>query len=114
MEKRRILLHIGPHKTGTTAIQSALAKNKEALAEIGWAYATLPEIPGGTHQFADWLSFGKFEDLNSSVEKLNGIDGNIILSSENFSRAGKEAIAWLRQAMGEFGPARIDSRLKAV
>lgn len=32
------LLHIGPHKTGTTALQIALGKNREALLEQGVRY----------------------------------------------------------------------------
>jgi hypothetical protein len=33
-----ILLHIGPHKTGTTAIQGALAASRDEMAEAGVSY----------------------------------------------------------------------------
>lgn len=34
----RVILHIGPHKTGSTAIQSALISNADCLAETGAVY----------------------------------------------------------------------------
>ena len=34
----RIILHIGVYKTGTTAVQSFLARNRSALAEQGVLY----------------------------------------------------------------------------
>ena len=35
---KRIFVHIGPHKTGSTAIQRCLAENKATLAEAGLKY----------------------------------------------------------------------------
>ncbi|MDQ1695078.1 MAG: hypothetical protein QOJ03_431 [Frankiaceae bacterium] len=37
--KGTVLLHIGPHKTGTTALQGAFHSNRDALAEHGVHYA---------------------------------------------------------------------------
>ena len=39
-----IVLHIGPHKTGTTALQIAMGKNREAMLEQGVRY-----VWGGEH-----------------------------------------------------------------
>ena len=39
-----LLLHIGPHKTGTTAIQTFMRSNDELLAQHGIAY---PKVPSG-------------------------------------------------------------------
>ena len=36
--RRRLILHIGPHKTGTSALQRHLALNRRALAARGVAY----------------------------------------------------------------------------
>lgn len=46
----RLVLHIGTHKTGTSALQSALEAQREALLAQGWLYprtdrAPLPELP---------------------------------------------------------------------
>jgi len=36
--KPHLVLHVGPHKTGTTAIQEFCAANRDALAEAGYWY----------------------------------------------------------------------------
>jgi hypothetical protein len=38
MKKKRIILHIGTHKTGTTTLQDALYLNREKLLEQGYCY----------------------------------------------------------------------------
>lgn len=47
--KRTAIIHIGLHKTGSTAIQSFLAENKPALAKHGWFYPEF-EIKGKTYE----------------------------------------------------------------
>jgi glycosyltransferase involved in cell wall biosynthesis len=42
-----LLVHIGPHKTGTTALQSALAADREALARWGVRYPGTSAAPHG-------------------------------------------------------------------
>lgn len=39
LPERSVLLHIGPHKTGTTALQGALHNGRSAMAERGVVYA---------------------------------------------------------------------------
>ncbi|HYJ66092.1 MAG TPA: hypothetical protein VEX15_00350 [Nocardioidaceae bacterium] len=55
--KRRVVLHIGLHKTGTTYIQGVLRANRERLASSGVLY------PGGkgqpSHTFAVYDLFGR-------------------------------------------------------
>ncbi|MEP9362460.1 hypothetical protein ABLE68_05800 [Nocardioides sp. CN2-186] len=50
-----VLVHIGPPKTGTTALQASLHLHREELAEHGVLY------PGPTHRFArpGWALIGK-------------------------------------------------------
>ena len=54
---RRVFLHIGLHKTGTTYLQGVLRANRRRLAELGVFY------PGGkgqpTHTFAVYDLFGR-------------------------------------------------------
>ena len=85
----RCILHIGPHKTGTTSIQTALAGKFGSGSEIVY-----PESgPGPGHARIAWESLG----LNSNVEdpeKLVQIASEysdkgastLILSSEEFSK----------------------------
>jgi hypothetical protein len=47
LPERGILLHIGPHKTGTTALQNALAANRALLRENGVLY---PDGPAGHYR----------------------------------------------------------------
>ncbi|HEY4377379.1 MAG TPA: hypothetical protein VGM93_09480, partial [Acidimicrobiales bacterium] len=44
-----ILVHIGPHKTGTTALQSMLDRGRSAMAEHGVLY---PGTKGAHHDEA--------------------------------------------------------------
>lgn len=91
---KRIHLHIGTHKTGTTALQQTLAENRELLAQEGFLYPRT-----GWHQFAQHLlAFekkgkvntgmnaemeGVWEALRAEVENFSGTD--VIISSEEFS-----------------------------
>lgn len=45
--KGGLLLHIGPHKTGTTTVQRAFVARRDALAEHGVAYPSKSEAPHG-------------------------------------------------------------------
>ena len=38
VEQGGVLIHIGPHKTGTTAVQDALLRAAPSLAEQGFMY----------------------------------------------------------------------------
>ena len=42
MANRKLMFHIGSHKTGTTAIQSVLDKDRDRLASLGIHYPTIP------------------------------------------------------------------------
>lgn len=42
---RKLILHIGAHKTGTTAIQEYLFAKTDFLEEIGWFLANIPGKP---------------------------------------------------------------------
>ena len=84
---KKLYLHIGTHKTGSTAIQYVLNRNKEFLAEQGWLYP----IAGRTgkqiaHQNLAWaLRRGTefdFSALKHEIEASKCM--NVIISSEEF------------------------------
>lgn len=87
---RRCFIHIGTHKTGTTAIQHLLSSNRAALEEKGYLYpqAGRPELLPGHHNLAWEISgdrrfrdsYGKIDDL---MREVNGRPEDIILSSED-------------------------------
>ncbi len=85
MHKKTILVHLGPHKTGSTAIQKSLADASALLKDAGVAYANSE----GTHAAAlDLVNerFGsateKLEDLSQSISFLE--QKSVILSHEDF------------------------------
>jgi hypothetical protein len=88
---RRCFIHIGTHKTGTTAIQYLLQRNSSALLRCGYFYpqAGRPEGLPGQHNLAWEISgddrfqrrCGTIDDL---IREVKDRSDNIILSSEDF------------------------------
>ncbi len=97
MTEKRLILHIGRQKTGTTAIQSHLAFWRSELEEQGFWY---PESPGGQiahHDLAIAVEAGEIETSRWS-EVLGGRGGapeceTTILSSEAFQRVPPTNVA---------------------
>ena len=92
----RLILHIGTHKTGTTTIQDTLWHNAAKLARHGVEYPKLPYPHCGHHGLiaesvglSDTyrLKKGGFAHLKKLAEKFADSDRDLILSSEEFSRA---------------------------
>jgi PAS domain-containing protein len=104
------LLHIGPYKTGSTAIQAALWEARPHLAEHGVAYpgnarramrpgwAVLGRKPRGRDapRIEEWESFAR------AVEALG--DLRVCVSSEDFGRAGPKQAA---RIVGDLGGERV-------
>lgn len=102
---RGLLLHVGPHKTGTTAIQGALAAARPALLEHGVVY------PGQTRSQADAARVASgfasttgtvlpprhhWDDL---VAEVGAAPGRVVVSSEYLDvvlpERGREIVAEL-------------------
>jgi hypothetical protein len=101
------VLHIGPHKTGTTAIQGAFHLARNRLAEAGVIYpgegrqplrailavTEQPALMGEpAHTMANW------EWLLARVREAD--DQRVVVSSEFFAGASDEAAARIVQDMG--------------
>ena len=89
MKKTKLFLHIGHGKTGTSAIQSALAIASEELAKRGISYPIQPslrdrasrlEITSGNWQPNPEISLS---DQLLEIEKKNQNNSKIVLSSES-------------------------------
>jgi hypothetical protein len=104
-----ILLHIGPHKTGTTSLQAALRENSATLKAHGVEYLAqdgkpaanrvarsllrLPFIGKEVVPYAEWEQF---------AQKINQSDApRIILSGEEFSFCGSKEIHELARTFGQ-------------
>lgn len=89
---RRLFLHIGAHKTGTTTLQRALSQNQSALAGRGFGYASSALFPNlhpfvGPGQGNSFLPSGfRVTDPQGLVAALAAPEQpQVIASSENFS-----------------------------
>ncbi len=87
---RKCFIHIGTHKTGTTAIQHLLSNNSSTLQERGYLYpqaGQLESLPGH-HNLAWEISgddrfrnhYGTIDDL---IREVKNSSEDIILSSED-------------------------------
>lgn len=98
-----IVLHIGFHKAGSTALQGFLDGNAEALASAGLIY---PEIGRGrgeaAHHRLAYAVRSERGDLAKARDDLEAIKAlaetaTVVLSSESFERAHwKKVRRWLR------------------
>jgi hypothetical protein len=104
-----VLVHIGPYKTGTTAIQSSLHAHREALAEHGITY------PGTYHRQMrpSWALLGRSRvgeadvpagEWDAMVEEVRAAPGRVVISSEDFSSARPQHID---QLVSDLGPERV-------
>ena len=106
------LLHIGPHKTGTTAIQSAFHRNRPSLAEQGVYYAGSQRQPmQAVHAvtrrpspYADGKvpPMRRWSALVGEVRRA-GAD-RVVISSEGFADAEEEAV---RKVVADFDANRV-------
>ncbi len=85
----RVILHIGPHKTGTTSLQAALLARYGADAPQTIWYPR-PSAVGPGHAEIAWSCLGLHgrtksdEALNAVVARAHGTCETLILSSESF------------------------------
>jgi len=87
-----VLLHVGLHKTGTTALQRFLSSAAEELQAQGMLYPTLgraADAPDAQHNIA-WQLGGdrRFRSsrgaLNDVAAEISSFPGDAIISSEDF------------------------------
>lgn len=93
----KCILHVGPHKTGTTSLQSMLVKNAEMLQQDRWFQPPdLPGRPPGEKNLASLAFFLQQETPNTTepvwqafmswVQEKARNKENIVLASEEFDR----------------------------
>lgn len=91
MSNPHIILHIGPHKTGTSSVQQWLLNNQQELMKSGIYYPT-PEKYGPGHAELAWELLGlnntqkSNERINNEIAKALSLGANkLIISSEELS-----------------------------
>ena len=89
---RRLFLHIGAHKTGTTALQLNLQQNRVLLGMCGATYVSAPTV-AHLHQYLGHIAFGSLLpagfavlDPEEMMARVAAADRDMVVaSSENFS-----------------------------
>ena len=109
LPERAVLVHIGPHKTGTTTIQAAFHASRESLAAQGVVYAGGGRRPilavlalRGARGTRDAVpDMGHWSGL---VDEARNAPGRVVISNEAFSDASPRTIGRL---VGDLGSERI-------
>lgn len=91
MTKPNLYIHIGTHKTGSSAIQTVLSNNQSALAHQGWInllpnhqlFSQIMNLKGPPNPTLQQSLQNYFLSISSSSQQNN--DTNYILSYEGFS-----------------------------
>jgi hypothetical protein len=86
MSEKRLILHAGPHKTGTTALQTALFNSRAELAAQGFTYPDIGIRHFGHHDIVTQLA-GEAVKSAFTAEQVAAESvaaDQIILSSEDF------------------------------
>lgn len=107
MNKVKIILHIGRHKTGTTAVQDYLNSNRDYLLKNGYCYLEAFIRKNAHHYLSESLSSQEFKALGQSEKKKwisqlrdqlllsidkQGSDKVFIISSEAFQNIKPDVI----------------------
>ncbi len=107
-EQKRVFIHIGAPKTGTTFLQRVLAQNRHALAEVGVLY---PKPGREAHHTAVWAVRKTFEESEKGSafadhwtkvvrRSLEWGGDTVVLSSELFCFSRGPKIAEILAAFG--------------
>lgn len=98
--KKKLYIHVGPHKTGTTLLQKICLDNKETLSELGISYPNVFFNFLGHHQLVDKARNKKVTD--DEIENLIQLNSDILLSSENFIDLTKSQWQYIKKRFDAF------------
>lgn len=104
-----ICLHIGVHKTGTTALQAALANARSELSELGVLYPGRRQAHHASAQAVmqrawGWADRGgivrDMAQFDKVVDAAKGWSQRVVVSSEHYCEASDEVAARIVEAFG--------------
>jgi len=90
---RRIVVHVGAPKTGSSAFQEWAVRNREALLGAGFLYPASGATEGGNHAPLAWALGGMIEDPARAAHLVRSLereltahpDHDVILSAETMT-----------------------------
>ena len=105
---KKIFLHIGPHKTGSTYLQKMFYENRYLLYKNNFCY---PEkfisIQWGHNELPKYIKNKKEDILKNFILKIKKSNKNIILSSENFDKLTKEDLNFFKSLLEDYFDVKI-------
>ena len=97
---KKLFIHIGPHKTGSTYIQKNLFEQSDALKLQGVLYSdSLIGPQWGHHKLVEKI---KQRDTDTIAEFFETDEDRVFISSENFEDLTKEDISFLSKFTEKF------------
>lgn len=111
MPASRIIVHIGMHKTGTTAIQRLLASNHQLLLAAGVLHPTTG-IPTGHSNAHRGLVHavrhgddGPWQTMADEVDRVGA--PTVVISNEEFSRFSRRHVAIVADRLRRYDDVRV-------
>lgn len=102
MTDKTIILHCGPHKTGSTYLQYELKKEQQALAQAGWTYPKYGIVQFSQQKVYSWLSGTLEADAEVNEESFRALlsqHERLIISSEDFIYLSHDRLIKLRNLL---------------
>lgn len=94
--KYRFIMHIGPHKTGSTYIQRTLFDNSGIIIDAGLEYSgVMKQQHIAHHDLAEKLYTKKYDAAAKIIDAMKASERDIVVSSENFDRLDYADVAFL-------------------
>eukprot|EP01038_Epipyxis_sp_PR26KG_P004905 gene4905-6868_t len=117
-----LILHIGPHKTGSSHIQSILVKVASELSEFKFYAPHFSNSTTGHHDTKEFSTLASYfgdkllEESSIQLDKLNELihehaklKHNLIISAEAFSAIGKDGIHRLHTFLTKYYEVKVVS-----
>lgn len=93
---KKIILHIGPHKTGSTFIQKTLFNCKQELLKRNLLYPDAFSRLYGHHYLSAFLKSKNTTEVEKNLNKLIEYSGSVILSCENLSKLSLDDLLYFK------------------
>lgn len=97
----RYVVHIGPHKTGTSYLQESFTRLQPLLAARGICYPDTWGNARGHHLIGERLARGELDVLQQEFDDLAATTSchTVLLSSETLAHCGEAKVPVLRQLL---------------
>ena len=99
---KRVILHVGMLKTGTTSLQAFLRENEEELAAQGIGYYIPKHIEADTYQNAGFLCWSSLHEAQGTVSENSSLNDEERALFSEFTK-GYDTLILSKEYMSELG-----------